>query len=71
MRAYQFKPELTSTGDLKLPAEVRALLSEEAAGAEVVLFVSDRDEDRDWKTLTAAEFLAGYDEADAIYDALV
>ncbi|MEP6871678.1 MAG: hypothetical protein ABI939_07495 [Anaerolineaceae bacterium] len=72
MKAYRFKPELTQSGDLKLPSELRAQLAEDDGGVEaVVLFIHAPREDGDWATLTAAEFLAGYDDADAVYDALV
>lgn len=72
MRAFRFKPDLTPNGDLRLPNDVRAALSKEDGEPEsILLFIEERQEDRDWAALTAAEFLAGYDEADAIYDAIV
>ena len=72
MKANRFKPELTQSGDLKLPKELQAELAEHNGAADsVVLFLSDAKEDRDWAALTAAQFLEGYDEADSVYDALV
>ena len=72
MKAFRFKPELTQSGDLKLPSELRAeLVGHEGGLDSVVLFLNDTKEDRDWAGLTAAQFLEGYDEADAVYDALV
>jgi len=72
MKAYRFKPELTQSGDLKLPTELRAELADKHGAVEaVIFFIHDLREDGDWATLTGAEFLAGYDDADAVYDALV
>lgn len=72
MKAYRFKPELTQSGDLRLPAELRADLAEHEGEVDsVVLFLTDPKEDGDWAGLTAAQFLEGYDEADSVYDALV
>lgn len=76
MRAYEFPAKVTEAGSLELPAGLLELLLanqtmrvlvllEDASAAEQP---SQEDEDAAWERLGAEEFLAGYSEADAVYD---
>jgi hypothetical protein len=70
MRALEFVSSINSDGSLTVPSAVIAQLPTESQPVRVLLLVSDDDEDRDWARLTAQQFFAGYDDADAIYDHL-
>ncbi len=77
MRAYEFSAKVTGTGSLELPAALLELLSADQTVRVMVLVeepspaadqMPAEDEDAAWERLGAEEFLAGYSEADAIYD---
>jgi hypothetical protein len=67
MRAYEASATITRDGNLALPESVRKQLP---AGqiARVIVLIPDSDEGHDWERLSAEQFLAGYAEADAVYD---
>jgi hypothetical protein len=69
MIAHEFQADVNPDGTLKLPEEVARRLP---AGqrVRVLLLVAESEEDRDWQKLTTEQFIAGYSEADAIYDQL-
>ncbi len=71
MKAYEFAGEIMADGQLKLPES--ALVQLAGHSARVIVLVPeefDQEESTDWHTMTADQFLAGYSDADAIYDAL-
>jgi hypothetical protein len=59
-------------GGLEIPDSLKAVLPVSRSGRVVVLIEdpSDVDEETLWRQLTQEEFLAGYTEADAIYDTI-
>ncbi|MEA1905151.1 MAG: hypothetical protein U9M97_04655 [Candidatus Hadarchaeota archaeon] len=73
MKAYEFPTKVMPDGKLKIPDA----LFEELKGAQVVrviVLISEPTdahyEEQAWARLTAEQFLAGYSDADAIYDQL-
>jgi len=70
MKAYEFPTKVTPDGTLEVPIELRGLLQSDQA-VRVILLMREPAEERervDWSRLTAEQFMAGYGEADAIYD---
>jgi hypothetical protein len=70
MKAYEFPVKVTSDGKLALPDTFLKLLPDNQV-VRIVLLVSeptDVEEQAAWSQLTAEQFLAGYSEADTIYD---
>jgi hypothetical protein len=70
MKAYEFPTKVAADGRLELP---ESLLKQLPSNQEVrvILLVSepeDREEHAAWSRLTGEQFLAGYNEVDAIYD---
>lgn len=72
MKAYEFAGEVLPDGQLKLPDSARAQLAGRHAVRVIVLVEdsSEDEEDAEWRAMAAEQFLAGYSEADAIYDTL-
>ena len=70
MKAYEVPTRVSEEGRLELPDEIVAQLPRQRALRLIVLAPEpEDDEDGDaWARLTAEQFLAGYSEADAIYD---
>jgi hypothetical protein len=77
MRAYEFPAKVTATGNLEVPTALLDLLSADQTVRVIVLVeepsdtaneTSVEDEDAAWERLGDEEFLAGYSEADAVYD---
>ncbi len=66
MKTLEFEAEVLEHELLKLPDEIAQQL---VAGDKVRLLLLGDDEE-EWRTLAAARFINGYDEADAIYDEL-
>jgi hypothetical protein len=66
MKTLEFEAPLGTDRTLTVPAEIAALVDRERP-VRVILVQRD-DEDTAWTTTTAEQFLAGYDEGDAIYD---
>jgi len=70
MKAYEFPVKVTSDGKLALPDTLLKLLPNNQV-VRIILLVSeptDMEEQAAWSQLTAEQFLAGYSEADTIYD---
>ncbi len=69
MKAYEFPVKVSPEGRLDLPDSVLELLPRDQMVRVIILLPeSDDSEDADWERLTAEQFLAGYDEADSVYD---
>lgn len=71
MKAYEFAGEIMADGQLKLPEA--ALVQLAGHYARVIVLVPEefeKEESAEWQAMAAEQFLAGYSEADAIYDAL-
>ncbi len=66
MRAYEFTATITPDGKVDIPVSVSELLPP-GRPVRLIVLVSDEDEQA-WQRLTANQFLAGYNGADAIYD---
>ena len=70
MKAYEFPVKISAEGKFDIPAAVTEMLP----GGQVVRMIilirepTDADEQAAWSDLAAEQFLAGYSEADAIYD---
>jgi hypothetical protein len=72
MKAYEFAGEVMADAQLKLPESALAQLVGQHV-TKVIVLVQDspeEDEDAEWNAMAAEQFLAGYSEADAIYDTL-
>ena len=72
MKAYEFPVKITSDGKIELPDKLSKLLPNNQIVRVIILIgeQTDIDEQMDWSRMTAEQFLAGYSEADAIYDRL-
>jgi len=77
MKAYEFQTKVTSKG--KLVVEVPDTFVEELQRlgmqeVRVIVLIDEPTkahyEEQAWARLTAEQFLAGYNDADAIYDTL-
>lgn len=71
MKAYEAITKVTSEGKLELPDSVLQLLPSNQV-VRVIVLVSETDtlEQVDWCQLTVEQFLAGYEQADNIYDSI-
>ncbi|MDQ3459090.1 MAG: hypothetical protein M3498_07300 [Deinococcota bacterium] len=72
MKAYEAPVRVTREGHLELPEEIARLLKP-GLSARFLLLVEeagDRAEAQAWSKLSQEQFLAGYSEADAVYDTL-
>lgn len=70
MKAYEAIAKVTSEGKLELPDSVLQLLPSNQV-VKVIVLVSeqtDKSEQAAWSHITAEQFLAGYEQADTIYD---
>jgi hypothetical protein len=70
MKAYEFPVKVTPDGKLALPDTLLKLLPNNQV-VRIILLVSeptDVEEQAAWSQLTSEQFLAGYSEADTIYD---
>ena len=68
MKAYEFPSTVTRDGKLEVPTDIAGMLPRGQPVRLIVLVYEPGEEDADWQTITAEQFLAGYSEADAIYD---
>jgi hypothetical protein len=70
MRAYEIPVRVSSDGRLELPESLMKLLPANEVVRVIVLVAEpdDTQEQRTWNHLAAEQFLAGYDDADSIYD---
>ena len=70
MKAYEFAGEVMADGQLKLPESALAQLAGHHAVKVIVLVQDTLQEAAEWRAMAAEQFLAGYSEADAVYDTL-
>ncbi len=72
MKAYEVPAQITAEGKIELPEGFLELLPRERAVRVIILVneTSDFEEDNSWSSLTEAQFLAGYSEADSVYDTI-
>jgi hypothetical protein len=77
MQAYECTAKIDALGALHLPDEITAQMMSRKVVRVLVLLdeqgqqqAQQTEEQRAWNTLAASEFLRGYSDADAIYDAL-
>ncbi len=69
MKQFEFQATLSPDATFKIPAEVMAQIEYDQP-VHVVVLVPERQEDRDWATLTTDQFLQGYADSDAVCDEL-
>lgn len=70
MKAYEFPATVTQEGKLELPKETSLILPH-GHDVRVIILVPEStpdEEQKAWSNLTAEQFLAGYSDADSIYD---
>ncbi|MGH2534754.1 MAG: hypothetical protein ACRDJW_21050 [Thermomicrobiales bacterium] len=70
MAALEFWARINPDGTLPVPAEVAAQIHEERPVRVIVLLTDPSSEDDAWARLTVEQFLNGYAEGDAVYDAV-
>ncbi len=70
MKAYDIPLKVTAEGKIELPDALLALLPHGQTVRAIILVPepADHEENAAWSRLTAAQFMAGYSEADSIYD---
>ena len=72
MKAVEFESEL-SDNMIKIPENFQLELSlSKDKHVRVIVLIDEveKDDETEFKNLTAAQFLNGYDESDAVYDNL-
>ena len=72
MKAFEIPAIVTSAGALEVPADYLKRLPTNQPLKLIVLVdeTSDTGDGHDWARLTSEQFLAGYGEADAVYDGI-
>ena len=72
MKAYELPAKVMPDGQLDIPPALTSILPRGEVIRLIVLISEPADvaEQADWSRLTAEQFLAGYSEADSIYDNL-
>ena len=70
MKALEFKGQISADGKVTLPDEIRRMVSPGTAVRVLILIPEEAQEEAAWQRLTMEEFLAGYEETDAVYDEL-
>ena len=70
MKAYEIAVDVTPDGKLELPEGLLELLSASDVRRMIILINEPPsiDEQDAWSRLAAEQFVAGYGEADAVYD---
>jgi len=70
MKAYEIPIKVTNEGKIKLLDALSELLPRNQVDRVIILIPepTDAQEQAAWSRLTAEQFLAGYSEADSIYD---
>lgn len=72
MQIYEVPIDITPEGKLELP---KVLIDRMILGQSIRLIAlldepEDKEHDSDWARVTAEQFLAGYGDADSIYDTI-
>lgn len=70
MKAYEIPAKVAADGTLEVPRNFVSQLPRDRDVRIIVLVSESDDSDTEWSRLTAEQFLAGYDDADAVYDEL-
>ncbi len=70
MKAYEIPLKITAEGKIELPDALQVLLPRGQTVRAIILVPEpgDHAENAAWSQLTAAQFMAGYSEADSVYD---
>ncbi len=70
MKAYDIPLKVTADGKIELPDALLAVLPHGQTVRAIILVPEPADDEENavWSELAAAQFLAGYSEADSIYD---
>ena len=71
MQVYEVPIEITSEGKLELP-EILLERMKRGQNVRLIAFLDEfeGEDDNEWANLTAEQFLAGYGDADSIYDTI-
>ena len=69
MKTLEFEAPLTPDSTLTVPSEIASQVDRERP-VRVILVQADDDDGPEWAEHAADQFLAGYDDGDAIYDDL-
>ena len=71
MQIYEVPIEITSEGKLELP-EILLERMKRGQNVRLIAFLDEfeGEDDNEWANLTAEQFLAGYGDADSIYDTI-
>lgn len=72
MQVYEVPIDITPEGKLELPELLLERMNRGQSVRLIALFDESESEDKhkDWARVTAEQFLAGYGDTDAIYDAI-
>ncbi|MFA4957049.1 MAG: hypothetical protein WC556_08785 [Candidatus Methanoperedens sp.] len=71
MKAIEFQTNITPDGKIEVPGSYIKELKRKQAVRVIVLISETKkasSEEQIWKHLTEEQFLAGYSDADAVYD---
>ncbi len=69
MKALEFSAAIGPDHKLLIPVPVASAIPE-GRPVRVILLLPEDSEERDWNQLTREEFIKGYADGDAIYDAI-
>ena len=70
MNAYEFQATVMPDHKLSIPDTLFGKFETHKTIRVIVLINESADEEHAWAHLTAEQFLAGYDDSDAVYDQL-
>ena len=70
MKAYELAVRVDREGRVELPDALREVFAHGEVIRVIILVPepTDSEEDAAWSHLTAEQFLAGYSDADSVYD---
>jgi bifunctional DNA-binding transcriptional regulator/antitoxin component of YhaV-PrlF toxin-antitoxin module len=68
MQAYEFPTKIDRDGRIDVPDDLKSVLPVDRNVRVILLVDETTDEQTEWNQLSAGQFLAGYAEADSIYD---
>lgn len=68
MKAYEFPTKMDQDGRIEVPDGLKSVLPADGTVRVILLVDETTDAQTEWNQLSAEQFLAGYGEADAIYD---
>ena len=70
MNAYEFHATVTPDHKLYIPDALFGKFETHKTIRVIILINESADEEQAWAHLTAEQFLAGYNDSDAVYDQL-